>query len=236
MTAPVNGQVDKVIRIVGTSPTSWEDAARSAVSEAGSTVRDVQSARVSDADITVRGDTRLYRVSIELGFRLDRNRIDAAGNVVSVKRFLIIANQTLVSAGLEQHARSRVAQGPAEFHVLVPQAPAASAGIGMSGVIDPRVHSTIASDYGVVRADAEGRLESFRAALAGLGAEVTGEISIGDPVLATRRVMERSSFDEIIVSTLPSGLSRWLKMDLPARIERSFDLPVTTLVQQEAPA
>ena len=46
------------------------------------------------------------------------------------------------------------------------------------------------------------------------------------------RVLERSSFDEIIVSTLPPGLSRWLKMDLATRLERAFGLPVVALVQE----
>jgi hypothetical protein len=36
-------------------------------------------------------------------------------------------------------------------------------------------------------------------------------------------------FDEIIISTLPPGVSRWLGMDLPSRAERKFKLPVTTV-------
>jgi hypothetical protein len=40
-------------------------------------------------------------------------------------------------------------------------------------------------------------------------------------------VLERSSFDEIIVSTLPAPVSRWLRLDLAHRLERRFHLPVT---------
>ena len=35
--------------------------------------------------------------------------------------------------------------------------------------------------------------------------------------------------DAVIVSTLPAGVSRWLKMDLPSRIDRMTDAPVTTI-------
>ncbi len=42
--------------------------------------------------------------------------------------------------------------------------------------------------------------------------------------------MAAQNFDEIIISTLPSGISRWLGMDLPHRVERQFKLPVTTVI------
>ncbi len=41
-------------------------------------------------------------------------------------------------------------------------------------------------------------------------------------------------FDEIIVSTLPPGLSRWLRQDLPHRIRRTFELPMYLVVAKEA--
>lgn len=34
---------------------------------------------------------------------------------------------------------------------------------------------------------------------------------------------------EVIVSTLPAGISRWLKLDLASRIARMSDVPVTTV-------
>jgi hypothetical protein len=37
-------------------------------------------------------------------------------------------------------------------------------------------------------------------------------------------------FDEIIVSTLPKHVSKWLKLDLPHRVERATGKPVTHVV------
>ena len=41
--------------------------------------------------------------------------------------------------------------------------------------------------------------------------------------------------DEIILSTLPPGISRWLKKDLPHRVEQRFALPVTTVISSRQP-
>ena len=49
------------------------------------------------------------------------------------------------------------------------------------------------------------------------GAEATGEIGDPDPITAIANVLARGSFDEIILSTLPANLSKWLGMDLPSR-------------------
>jgi hypothetical protein len=43
----------------------------------------------------------------------------------------------------------------------------------------------------------------------------------------------RHSFDEVIVSTLPHAVSRWLKTDLPHRIERRFHLPVHVITAKQ---
>ena len=58
------------------------------------------------------------------------------------------------------------------------------------------------------------------------GAEVTGEVGDADPIAAIHDVLNAGNFDEIVISTLPKRLSRWLKVDLPSKA-RGFGLPVT---------
>jgi hypothetical protein len=57
----------------------------------------------------------------------------------------------------------------------------------------------------------------------------TGEVGDSDPLLAVATVLARGSFDEIVVSTLHSSVSKWMRLDLPSRLERRFGVPVTTV-------
>lgn len=228
----VTGRVDKVIRIVASSPISWADAARNAVKEASKTMHGLTTARLIETDVLLREKTKLYRVKLEIQFRLDRNRTDAAGKNVQVRRYLIVANHTLATDGLQQLVHEKAAQSAAEFHVLVPHAEP-NVSVDRSGLMYPNMQVSIAEGRHLVGAEAEERLDSFKLTFAELGSNLTTESAAGDPVAAIRRIMERSSFDEIILSTLPVGISRWLKLDLPTRIERTFKLPLTTLVQRD---
>ena len=50
---------------------------------------------------------------------------------------------------------------------------------------------------------------------------------IASPMLAVRDCFVASNtYDAVIVSTLPPGASRWLRQDLPHRLERNYGLPV----------
>ena len=63
----------------------------------------------------------------------------------------------------------------------------------------------------------EEALERFRA----LGADVAGEVGDTSPFLAVRDcLLADGTYDGIILSTLPLGVSRWLKQDLVHRLER----------------
>lgn len=231
MSVVSGGQVHKIVRVVGTSATSWEAAAQAAVTEAAKTIQDLETATLVESDLVIgEGQVAQYRVKLELSFQLDRSRISADGHeTVQVRRYLIIANQTLASPGLRQIIAERDTVDTAEFHVLVPEAPPTTQ------VVDPMgLQVSIPPDRErlVALQEAEERLESFRQAFVHLGGRLSGEVSLGDPLTATRRVMEYASFDEIIVSTLPAGVSRWLKMDLPTRLQRAFDVPVIPLIQE----
>jgi hypothetical protein len=133
-----------------------------------------------------------------------------------MRSYLIVANRTLMGPNLIAAVRARSEAEPSRFHVLVPSSEAGSRRAWTS--------------EGASHAQAEKRLgealERFREA----GVEITGEIGDESPVLAVGDVLRREPFDEIILSTLPPGASKWLKRDLPHKLARNYHLPVTHVI------
>jgi hypothetical protein len=139
-----------------------------------------------------------------------------------VGTYLVVAHRTLVGEHLLEHARRLAEEQPSRFHLVVPAR-------------HPTDHSW---SEGEIRATATRRLEEGLAAFSGAGLEATGEVGDENPVYAASTAMRGLDFDcdGIIVSTLPAGVSRWLRGDVVSRMRREFDLPVTHLVQKETPA
>jgi hypothetical protein len=136
-----------------------------------------------------------------------------------MRRYLIVANQTLAAEPLVSRMRELARAAPSSFHVVVPATP-------------PRDHLWT---EGEARATARSRLDAALARFAELGAEVEGEVGDGNPMLAIGDALrDHGPFDEIVISTLPKGLSKWLKVDLPHRAEASFGLRVTHVVVEPA--
>ena len=69
--APVGNSVYKVIEIVGTSETSWEDATAAAVATASRTLRDLRVAEVIKQDVTINEDGTVdqYRTRLSVSFK-----------------------------------------------------------------------------------------------------------------------------------------------------------------------
>jgi hypothetical protein len=128
-----------------------------------------------------------------------------------MRRYLVVANQTLVGDHLAEHVRACLGEGPCFFYLLVPASPA-------TGALTSAEEDDVAA-AGRRLAEA---LDRFRE----LGGEAEGEIGDERPIDAIRDVLRRESFDEIILSTLPPGISRWLGMDLVSRVERAVAIPV----------
>ena len=65
------GSVYKIVELVGTSETSWEDAAKTAVETAGSSLRDLRVAEVTDLDLQIADDGSIaaYRAKVKLSFK-----------------------------------------------------------------------------------------------------------------------------------------------------------------------
>jgi hypothetical protein len=126
--------------------------------------------------------------------------------VVPMCRYLVVANQTLAGEPLVSRIRELSRSGPCAFFLIVPATP-------------PRDHPWT---EGEARATARARLDEALMRLSGLEVKVEGEVGDGNP------------FAEIILSTLPPGASRWLRLDLPHRVAASFGLPMTHVVGESA--
>ncbi|MEW5737269.1 MAG: dodecin family protein [Thermodesulfobacteriota bacterium] len=62
--------VYKVIELIGTSPKSWEEAAKNAVEKAGKSLKELRIAEVSEMDMKVEeGKVVAYRCRVKLSFK-----------------------------------------------------------------------------------------------------------------------------------------------------------------------
>ena len=91
-----------------------------------------------------------------------------------MRRYLVVANQTLGGEHLAQKVRECIAVGPCEFHVLVPATPS-----------HDHLVSTEGEARGIARHRLDAALEQFRA----LGATVDGEVGDASPMLAITHVV-----------------------------------------------
>ena len=137
-----------------------------------------------------------------------------------MRRYLVVANQTLGGEHLTQKVRELMAAGPSAFHVVVP-------------ATSPSEHAVWTE--GEANALARKRLDLALARFRDLGADADGEVGDENPLDAVRDCQAVQKYDEIILSTLPPGISRWLKQDLPSRMERDSDVPVTHIVGEPEP-
>lgn len=228
----------KVIRLVATSAISWEDAAQRAVREACKTIRSLDYARVMEMDTVLReGSPPRFRVKLEMAFQVDRHRPNpiAGQPDVVVRRYLIVANETLAGDIIPGLVADRVAAGPSEFHILVPASPSKETQRLRALVGDPVSGYSAVDLVGLQEAQsrdrerARERLNTFLDRLDAHRTMLTSEIGRPDPFAAITQVMGRSSFDEIIISTGQPGVSRWLRLDLPSRVQRAFPVPVVVV-------
>jgi hypothetical protein len=130
-------------------------------------------------------------------------------------RVLVVAHKTAATQPLLDAVSARSARGPSTFTLLVP-----NAAHGLHKVVD-------AEDQGA--GEAQGVLDAALPKLSeAAGGTVEGIIGDPDPVAAVHDAINLRGFDEIIVSTLPTHVSRWLRLDLPSKVS-GMGLPVTTI-------
>ncbi len=124
---------------------------------------------------------------------------------------LIVANRTAATPPLLREVRERAERGPCRFTLLVPRA--------------------------FWDADTEESEVTLELAIPLLeeaaGGQVEGLIGPNDPFVAVSDALQRDAYDEVIISTLPTRVSHWLRLDLPARVER-LGIPVTVITAKKA--
>jgi len=134
---------------------------------------------------------------------------------------LLVANRTADTDLLRQAVRDRAEKGTTRFHLLVPAVPS-----GLHRVVDPEVAG---------REEAHTRLGAALPHLSqAAGFMVGGEVGSADPMAAIQDTLARESFDEIVISTLPRRVSRWLHVDLPSKAS-GLGLPVSHLEAETVP-
>jgi len=146
-----------------------------------------------------------------------------------VTTVLIVANRSIGGDALSEAIRDRLAAGPCHFHLLVPVPSPVSSVIAI-GAAAAEMTPSASFDLQSEREAAQERLDFGLEWLSGFDATATGQLSLeGDTAVAVARLVEAGSYDEVIVSTLPTVVSRWLRQDLPHRICRKVTVPVTTI-------
>lgn len=126
---------------------------------------------------------------------------------------LVVAHQTAATPALLEAVRERSRRGAATFHLVVPRQ-----AHGMHKLVDPQD----AGEDEATRA-LQGALPKLSEAS---GTTVTGDIGDAEPLSAIQDAVNLGAYDEIIISTLPPRVSRWLKLDLVSKT-RALGLPVT---------
>ena len=134
-------------------------------------------------------------------------------------RVLVVAHKTAATPGLLQAVRERAARGPATFTLLVPNTTH-----GLHRVIDPEDQE---------QSEAQDVVELAVPLLEeAAGGPVESIIGDPSPMNAVQDAINLHGFDEVILSTLPARVSKWLRLDLPSKVT-GLGLPVTTVTARE---
>jgi hypothetical protein len=134
-------------------------------------------------------------------------------------RVLVVAYRTAATQPLLDAVRERAKRGRAKFTLLVP-----NAAPGLHKVVDPE-------DQG--GGEAKAVIERAVPALSdAAGSPVEGIVGSTDPIAAIEDAINLRGFDEVIISTLPTKISHWLKLDLPSKVT-GMGLPITTVTPED---
>jgi GABA permease len=152
--------------------------------------------------------------------------------VTVAHRVLLVANRTLADDDVLAAVEERVAAGATQLWIVAPVT--TPSGVLMAGAaptgeaLPVRNREPDAAAYDL----AERRVDEACARFRALGIDVGGEVGDPDPFEAVGKAMDRGRYTEVVVSTLPSAVSQWLRLDLSSRIQRKFKIPVLTVASR----
>jgi hypothetical protein len=134
-------------------------------------------------------------------------------------KVLVVAHKTAATQPLLDAVHERAQRGNVTFTLLVP-----NSAPGLHKVVDPEDQGG-----GEAKAVLDKALPAMRKAA---GAPVDGLAGSTDPLAAIHDAINIHGYDEVILSTLPTKLSHWLKLDLPAKLN-GLGLPVTVVTPED---
>ena len=142
-----------------------------------------------------------------------------------MSRYLIVANQTLGGEQLVARITKLLDEGPITLRLAVPVTDTE----GTRQWDYPPTDRYIPDAHQIATTLAQERLQRELARLRGLGVDADGEVVAPNPVEHLRDLTKQETFDEVIVSTLPHTVSRWLRLDLPHRLARALSVQVSQI-------
>lgn len=125
------------------------------------------------------------------------------------RHVLVVANVTATSDELLDALKTHAAREPAEFTLIVPATP-----------------------FGGGRAAAAEQLAEAIERMRDGGLEVEGSVGDADPMTAVAQAWDPGRYDDIILATLPTGVSKWLQADLPHRVAKFTGAQVVHIVSR----
>jgi hypothetical protein len=121
---------------------------------------------------------------------------------------VVVGNHTLLSDALRDRLHAVTAGGDVDLHVVVPI----------------RAEDDLDIGFWRGRALAERLVEP--------GIDLTVDVGVDDPVALVQKAVHGAHIDQVVVSVLPEGVSRWTQADVAGHLRRALNVPVEVVAAE----